>query len=540
LTTVTNISDKWVLIIDDMESMRSHLNMSLSSSGFARRHVVSNIKEALEHLSTAHYHIILCDYNLGEGTDGQQFLEYLRTNDLISRSTIFIIITAEQAYTRVVAASECAPDDYLLKPFTAGELNARLERLLARQTYFKEIDQAASDKDWERMVVECDRLLACHDKYYFDLCKIKGSALMRDDKVQQAVDLYRETLAMRPLGWAKLGLARALARLDQNVEAQQLVREIIEETPLYMAAYDFLGKLLAEADDKNGALEILQKARELSPGTMSRIREYCSLAVHTGQMELAENVMRDTLHRHKYSPVRQANDYVILSKALIEQGKTKEALTVVNEGKKSFHDVHSTVVLTVTESTAHHAAGDEAMANKAMERFLSQTEIGSFSVDEELDMAAACFSLGREEDALHLMQHAVQNNPDDEGIKEKILAASIAGGKSEAEAREMIAASVNEVVELNNQGVNTAQAGHLGDAIEMLCNAVKRLPNNVQILSNTALMLAVCLLKEGNDAKKLAQCQTYRDLLFKKAPDHPKLEQIDAILKKLKSGSSLH
>jgi CheY-like chemotaxis protein len=535
LTTVTNISDKWILIIDDMESMRSHLSMSLSSSGFARRHVVSNIKEALEHLSTAHYHIILCDYNLGEGTDGQQFLEYLRTNDLISRNTIFIIITAEQSYTRVVAASECAPDDYLLKPFTAAELNARLDRLLSRQEYFRTIDQAASDKNWEKMVAECDRLLACHDKYYFDLCKIKGSALMRDDKVQQAADCYRETLALRPLGWAKLGLARALACLNQNTEAQQLVREIIEETPLYMAAYDFLGKLLAESNDKNGALEVLQKARELSPGTMSRIREFCTLAVHTGQMELAENVMSDTLKRHKYSPVRQANDYVLLSRALTEQGKTQEALSVVNEGKKSFKDVHSTVVLTVTESTVHHAAGNLEMANKSMERFLSQTEIGNFSVDEELDMAAACFSLGRQEDALQLMQHAVQNNPDDEDIKEKILAASIAGGKSDAEAREMIADSVNEVVQLNNEGVNKAQAGQLAEAIELLCSAVKRLPNNVQILSNAALMLAVYLMKNGNDAKKLAMCRSYRDSLFKKAPAHPKLEQIDAIFKKLKS-----
>ena len=30
----------------------------------------------------------------------------------------------------IMAASECAPDDYLLKPFTAAQFNARLEKLM--------------------------------------------------------------------------------------------------------------------------------------------------------------------------------------------------------------------------------------------------------------------------------------------------------------------------------------------------------------------------------------------------------------------------
>jgi len=65
-----------VLIIDDMEGMRSQLRMTLSSSGFAKLHVVSNIKEALERLATHHYDVVLCDYSLGDSTNGQQFLEY--------------------------------------------------------------------------------------------------------------------------------------------------------------------------------------------------------------------------------------------------------------------------------------------------------------------------------------------------------------------------------------------------------------------------------------------------------------------------------
>ena len=151
MATVNKVSDKWVLVIDDMEGMRSQLRMSLSSSGFAKLHVVGSIKEALERLAANHYDVILCDYSLGDSTDGQQFLEYLRTNDLIGRNTIFVMITAEQSYAKVVAASECAPDDYLLKPFTSAQFTTRLEKLLERQEYFRAIDQAADKKNWSKM-----------------------------------------------------------------------------------------------------------------------------------------------------------------------------------------------------------------------------------------------------------------------------------------------------------------------------------------------------------------------------------------------------
>lgn len=535
MATVSKVSDKWVLIIDDMEAARSQLRMSLSSAGFAKLHAVPNIRVALERLAENHYDAILCDYSLGDSTDGQQFLEYLRTNDLINRNTIFVMITAEQAYARVVAASECAPDDYLLKPFTSAQFIARFEKLLERQEYFTAIDQAADKKNWAKMVIECDKLLAFKDKYYFDLCKIKGAALVRDNRVQQAIDLYREVLETRPLGWAKLGLARALARQGNKEEAESLAREIVAETPQFMAAYDFLGRLMSESGDKDGALEVLQQARQIAPGTMSRIRELSTLAVSTGKPEIAEKVMRETLVKHKYSPVRQANDYAVLSRALVDQGKTQEALSVVKDAKKSFSDSHSNVVLAISESNAHRVAGNDELANGALEQAMGSGDMSSFSADALVAMADACFSLGREEDANRLLNHAVQNNHEDAAIKGKVHAVLIAAGKDASEATALIEASAGEVIKLNNDGVRKAQAGQLAEAIELLCEAADRLPNNLQILGNAALVIALDLVRNGKNSVKLNQCLAYRESLIKKSPNNAKLEQIDSMLKQLKT-----
>lgn len=535
MATVSKVSDKWVLVIDDMEGMRSQLRMSLSSAGFAKLHIVSSIKEALERLAANHYDVILCDYSLGEGTNGQQFLEYLRTADLINRNTIFMIITAEQSYAKVVAASECAPDDYILKPFTSAEFTIRLEKLLDRQSCFAAIDQASDKKNWGQMIVECDKLLARRDKYFFDVCKIKGIALVRNNQVQQAELLYREIIAMRPLAWAKLGLARVLAKLDKKSEAEQLLNEILQETPQFMAAYDFLSKLMAESGDKKGALQVLQKAREIAPGTMNRIRELSELAVSTGQPEIAEAIMRETLLKHKYSPVRQANDYAVLTRALLDQGKTADALSVLQDAGKSFSDPQSILLLAITEINVHRADGNDALAHAALDKAMATGEMSSPSADALVAMADACFALSREEDATRLLQHTVQNNPENAFIKNKVHAVLVAAGKNASEATALIEASATEVIELNNEGVRRAQAGELPQAIELLSEAAKRLPNNLQILGNAALVIALDLVQNGKNTEKLALALTFRASLLKQSPQHPKLEQIDGMLKQLKS-----
>ncbi len=533
-----DVSEKWVLVIDDLEGMRSQLRMSLSSAGFAKLHVVSCIKDALERMESSRYDVILCDYSLGDSTDGQQFLEYLRTNDLISRNTIFVIITAEQAYEKVVSASECAPDDYLLKPFTSAQFTARLEKLLEKQAYFLAIDKATDSKNWGKVIAECNKKLPLKDKYFIELCKIKASALMRDGRPQEAADAYQQVLNLRPVAWAKLGLARALSVLNKKDEAQKVVREILAESPQFMAAYDVLSDLLAATGDKKSALGVLQKAREVSPGTMSRIRELSSLAVSAGQPELAETVMREALLKHKYSPVREANDYAVLSKALINQGKATEALAMVNDAQKTFKDDHSAIIFAATESVAHCAVGNHSEADAALKRAMDHGDMSKLPAQTVVSLADACFALGKEEDAHNLLRHAIQNNHEDDALKRKVHDVLTAAGKDPAEATALIEATTREVIQLNNDGVKKAQSGQLSEAIELLCEAANRLPNNLQIVANAALVMALHLVRNGNNSQELAQCLHYRSALVNKSPNNPKLAQIDTLLKQLSDKSA--
>ena len=92
--------------------MRDQVRQSMSNVGCKRFKAVATVQLALEALRKEEFDLILCDYNLGENTNGQQFLEFIRTRDLISRNTLFTMITGEQTYQKVMIVAECAPDDY--------------------------------------------------------------------------------------------------------------------------------------------------------------------------------------------------------------------------------------------------------------------------------------------------------------------------------------------------------------------------------------------------------------------------------------------
>jgi len=532
VTNREKFASKRVMIIDDLEGMRAQLKSSLSTFGFSKLNVLGSITEGISFLEREHYDLILCDYFLGDGTDGQQFLEYLRTKDLISRNTIFILITAEQALEKVISASECAPDDYLLKPFTTAQLEARLEKLLDRQLKLAHIDRANDAKDWNTVVTECDKLIKARDKYFVDACKIKGAALIHGGRPKEAVELYREVLAMRPIGWAKLGLARALSMIGEKAEALRIGKEILAESPRFMGVYDFLGDLLVSSGEKQGALQVLQKAREMAPGTMSRIRNIGHLAVTTGQPELAETIMRETLNKHKFSPVREANDYAILTKALTNQGKANEALDVVKNARASFDDDNSKVVLAATESMAHQAAGNAAQAEAALKEAMGG-DLTHVPPGVATAVVEACFAAGKEGEAIALLKQVVQNNPDDPAVLARIQDALEATGRSTEECKTLISDSAKEIIQLNNDGVRKAESGKLDEAIALLSDAANRLPNNQQIVSNAALVLALYLSRKPGDEGRKQECLRFRELLLSKAPNHPKLARIDGLLKQV-------
>ena len=144
-----SFTDRKILVLDDMPDMRTTMRNQMQALGITNVNLAGTVKEALAYISQRTYDVILCDYYLGGNTDGQQFLEYLRNTNTISRATLFIMITAETGFNSVITAAECLPDDYLLKPFTGETLKVRLEKLLERKSRLAGIDRLQDAGDWQ-------------------------------------------------------------------------------------------------------------------------------------------------------------------------------------------------------------------------------------------------------------------------------------------------------------------------------------------------------------------------------------------------------
>ena len=108
-----------VLLVDRHAGARNSLRIILSTLGVKSIHGAGTSAEVIRQVKSNHFDIVLTDYHLDDGRDGQQLLEELRQKHLISLATVFIVITAERGYHNVVSVAELAPDDYLIKPFTA-------------------------------------------------------------------------------------------------------------------------------------------------------------------------------------------------------------------------------------------------------------------------------------------------------------------------------------------------------------------------------------------------------------------------------------
>ena len=83
-----------VLVIDDHPGMRASLRITLSNFGVTKTDMCQGAFDAVHRIKQRGYDVIVCDYNLGEGRDGQQLLEELRHTGLISLATVFLMVTA--------------------------------------------------------------------------------------------------------------------------------------------------------------------------------------------------------------------------------------------------------------------------------------------------------------------------------------------------------------------------------------------------------------------------------------------------------------
>ena len=115
-----------VLVVDDENSIRRYLRAALSAQGFSV-YEAENGQGAINGVIANHPDIIILDLGLPD-FDGIEVTRRLREWS----QTPIIILSVREAEIDKIAALDAGADDYLTKPFSTGELMARMRVALRR------------------------------------------------------------------------------------------------------------------------------------------------------------------------------------------------------------------------------------------------------------------------------------------------------------------------------------------------------------------------------------------------------------------------
>ena len=128
---MTGAQQRTILVVDDDEAIRTQISWQLEADGYAVR-TAQDGTAALNELREAMPALMVLDLSM----PGLSGLEVLRTVRATSsgQGLPVIILSGRSTESDRILGLDAGADDYLIKPFSPGELAARVRSLLRRTT----------------------------------------------------------------------------------------------------------------------------------------------------------------------------------------------------------------------------------------------------------------------------------------------------------------------------------------------------------------------------------------------------------------------
>lgn len=534
-----DLQKKSVLVVEDFYNFRLTVKRMLRSLNITNVDEASDGVEAVNKMSSKKYDIILCDYNLGPGKDGQQVLEEAKHREYIDYSTIFIMVTAENTTDMIMGALEYQPDDYLLKPFPRETLEKKLSNLVKKKESVKDIERAVEKKDYAHVLTLCDEHISSHTKSMSDLLKLKGEILIKKGDYAEAAAFYDKILTMGNLPWAMLGLGKVKFITGNYEEAKGIFENIITKNDKIVAAYDLLAKTHEKMGNLQEAQQVLQKATRISPKAILRQKALGDIAYKNKDLVTAENSFTEAIKQGKHSFFKSPSDYTGLAKVFVDKGIPEKGISVLNDaGKEFMNNPEASIQISLTESFAFNKMNRKEDARNAVKKAsqLSATLPNKLPPDIEIDLAKALFSTGDEKSGNAIIRRLVQSNHEDQELMGNIQAV-FKDLNIEDKGREIISMARNEIIKLNNDGVKLVREGNLSKAIEFFEQAADNLPDNKIINANAAHALILYMQKNGSQPDLLKKAMKYLDRVKSIDPLYKNLEYLMNMYKELTQGA---
>lgn len=516
-----------ILIIEPHAGMRASLRDMLKQAGMIKIDFAAGASAAIRAFKSRTYDMVMCEYDLGEGQDGQQLLEDLRHHKLISLSTVFFMVTAERAYEKVVSAAELAPTDYLLKPFAADTLLMRVVRAIERRNIFLPVYQLMELGNLRDAIAGCIEGTTNYNRHKVDFMRLRAELHVALGEPVEAEQVYTQLLATRAVAWARLGLAKSLYMQGRFAEAESNLQALVTENGKFLDAYDWLAKTHEAIGQLELAKAVLQDAVTVSPHAIRRLRKLGEIALKTGDINTAESSLRQVVSKARYSDFRDPEDHTRLVQSLLKKGDAVQATAVIRDLDKSMVGLNKTAVCrAISNAMMYSHTGDEARAAQALGEAVSacRNSIG-MSSDLKIELVRSCLEGNLEDAASEVMLDVMRNAPSGPVMAKAMRIFEQAGRKEMAE--KLVQDSRRQVIELVAAGADKAKQGDYRGAVAFMLEAVDKLPDNPQVVFNAALAALKCLDNLGWEDALGQQARTLIERARILDPANPRLTPLN-------------
>ena len=296
-----DFSKKRFLVVDDFSEFRSSIRGILRLLGVQHIDTAANGNDVLDLCRRNRYDVILHDYNLGDGLNGQQVLEQLHAEKLLSAHCIFIMVTAENTQAMVLAALECEPDDYLTKPFNKVTLQTRLERLIRRKQVLVPVLKALEANSPQAVLQACQAIEQKEPRHAVLCHRHMADALYTLGRYLELEGFLEQQARSRPTGWNLQALAHLWLKQGRLDQVTRLLTAAVRQLPMMPELRDMQAQLNALNNDVPAMLDALQQAVNLSPNTLRRQVNLASQAWCNADLPTAQHALRQCWEVSRYS-----------------------------------------------------------------------------------------------------------------------------------------------------------------------------------------------------------------------------------------------
>ena len=115
------------LVVDDFSTMRRIVRNLLKELGFTNVDEAEDGAIALQKLQSGGFEFVVTDWNM-PNMDGLTLLQSIRATPNLKHLPV-LMITAQAKKENIIAAAQSGASGYIVKPFTAGTLSEKLNKI---------------------------------------------------------------------------------------------------------------------------------------------------------------------------------------------------------------------------------------------------------------------------------------------------------------------------------------------------------------------------------------------------------------------------